>query len=211
MKLSYITFMKHAEKITKKASTGRPVLKGVFHSETGDLAVTDSHRLYTAKNIIRKSDEEIVDPTTGDLIEGKYPDLKRLIPDESSSTAQLLLDTDVLLTGLNALLKCNQVSKDERPFITLSADPENKSPKISSKNAFIEAQFTVGQFREYREISLSADTQYIIDAISLFKAAKVNRVVLRYFGNLHPFTITPENSSDLLALIMPIKRDEASQ
>lgn len=211
MELSYVTFMKHAEKITKKAPSGRPVLKGVYHTEDGNLAVTDSHRLYLAKNISRGGEVVVLDPKTGGVIEGVYPDVRRLLPDEGSESTKIVYETDLLLSGLNALLKCNQVAKKERSFVTLSANSDKIAPEISCENNFVEAKVAVGQFKIYSDIDLSVDTQYLIDAISLFKAAKVGEVSLNYYGNLRPFTITPENNSDLTALIMPIRRDGAAE
>ncbi|WP_226568186.1 hypothetical protein [Bacillus stratosphericus] len=207
MGLSYVTFMKHAEKITKKTSSGRSVLKGVYHSEDGSLVVTDSHRLYLAKNISRGVEGTVLDPKTGVVIEGKYPDVRRLFPDEGTESARISFDIDILLPGLLALLKCNQVNKKERSFITLTASSDKETPEFSCTNKFVEAKVTVGAFNKYSAISLSVDTQYLIDAVNLFKASQITAVVLNYYGNIRPFTITAENNSDLIALIMPIRRD----
>ncbi|SIR92690.1 hypothetical protein [Bacillus velezensis] len=204
MKIPYIMFMKHAEKITKNAPSGRPVLKGVHHTEDGNLVVTDSHRLYLAKNATHGNEPTVLDPKTGDQIDGNYPPVDRLIPSVSNTIAEILFDTKDLLSGVSALLKCNQVASGEKAFVKLNAN-SGSLPTITIKNSLMFSQFTGGQFNGDEDVKLIIDTQYFVDALSLFKACKTDKIILRYYGSFRPFTISPEDSQDLLALILPIR------
>ncbi len=210
MKIPYIMFMKHAEKITKNAPSGRPVLKGVYHTEDGNLIVTDSHRLYLAKNAVHGSESTVLDPKTGDQIDGNYPPVDQLIPSVNNAIAEILFDTNDLLSGVNALLKCNQVDSGEKAFVKLNATP-GSLPTISIKNSHMFSQFTGGQFNGDEDVKLAFDTQYFVDALSLFKACKTDKIILRYYGSFRPFTIASEDSQDLLAIILPIRIEGSNE
>ncbi|WP_432661328.1 hypothetical protein [Bacillus subtilis] len=210
MKIPYIMFMKHAEKLTKNAPSGRLVLKGVHHTEDGNLVVTDSHRLYLAKNAVHVSESTVLDPKTGDQIDGNYPPVDQLIPSANNALAEILFDTKVLLSGVNALLKCNQVDSGEKAFVKLSATPGNL-PTISIKNSHMFSQFAGGQFNGDEDVKLAFDTQYFVDALSLFKACKTDKMILRYYGSLQPFTITPEDSQELIVVISPIRIEGSNE
>ncbi|WP_340043271.1 hypothetical protein [Bacillus velezensis] len=204
MKIPYIMFMKHAEKITKNAPSGRPVLKGVHHTEDGNLVVTDSHRLYLAKNSVHGSESTVLDPKTGDQIDGNYPTVDQLIPSVDTAVAEILFDTKDLLSGMNALLKCNQVDSGGKAFVKLTAT-SGSLPTLSIKNSHMFSQFTGGQFNGDEGVKLIFDTHYFVDALSLFKACNTAKIILRYYGPLRPFTITPEDSQDLVVVILPIR------
>src|SRR5690625_5501713 len=99
--VSYLTFMKHAQKVTKSAHNTRPVLKTVYHSNKY-VAVTDSHRLYLATDLY-KGEEKTLDAQTGQEVDrGKYPDVERLIADSADADYMHDLPVDDLFDALRA-------------------------------------------------------------------------------------------------------------
>ncbi|MED2979511.1 hypothetical protein P4284_22890 [Bacillus swezeyi] len=210
MKIPYITFMKHAEKVTKSVPPGRPILKGVHHTGCGDLITTDAHRLYLAKSVAPSGEPIVLDPKTGDLIDGEYPSVDRLIPNANDANAEIVFNTEELLLGMNALLKCNLVAKNEKAYVKLNVT-QGSVPTISVKNSYIFSQFTGGYYQGDEDVNLVFDTRFFVDALNLFKACKIDEIILRYYGSLRPFTITPETSLDLLALISPLRTEGPSE
>src|SRR5690625_1640641 len=82
MKINYMKFMKHAEKLVKESSrivSTRPVLAGVHHTEDGTLFVTDSHYAYKADKV-NGPKNVTTHAVTGEEIKGKYPEIGRLFP-----------------------------------------------------------------------------------------------------------------------------------
>lgn len=88
--------MKHAAKVCNNASSVRPILSGVKHSENGDAVCTDSHRLYVAKKIHSRIDGAVITPS-GKTVDGNYPDVSRLVPDSSYAKDTLQLEVSDLL------------------------------------------------------------------------------------------------------------------
>lgn len=102
MTISYVNFLKHAAKLTGSQSTkSRPVLQGVNHLNS-NLIATDSHRLYYAENLYDGSDKNI-NPKTGELIEGNYPDVTRLLLDPHDATFTVPLDINETLKALKVI------------------------------------------------------------------------------------------------------------
>src|SRR5690625_7114278 len=100
--VSYLTFMKHAQKVTKSASNSRPVLKTVYHSDK-HVAVTDSHRLYVATGLY-EAEEKTLDAQTGQEVDnGKHPDVERLIDDSANAEYTCTVPVNGLYDALTAL------------------------------------------------------------------------------------------------------------
>src|SRR5690625_7837635 len=101
--VSYLTFMKHAQKVTKSAHNTRPVLKTVYHSNK-HVAVTDSHRLYLATDLY-KGEEKTLDAQTGQEVDrGKYPEAERLIADSVNAEYTYIVPVDALFVALRAIV-----------------------------------------------------------------------------------------------------------
>ncbi|MGG3987442.1 hypothetical protein [Bacillus smithii] len=203
MELSYITFMKHAQKVTKTASSGRPILKGVYHAKDGSLIVTDSHRLYLAKNAHADASESIIDPKTGEKIDGTYPDCSRLLPDKSNAEFIVSLPTKKTLDAFTTLLKANQVvgKGDERVSI---CERDNNRVVFTAKNLVMEASYDAG-VATGKVGKLTFNTIFMADALKLFKDVGATDVEMRYYGELRPFTLSVGKNDELLVLIAPIR------
>src|SRR5690625_353191 len=116
MKINYKQFTKHAEKVAKAVSEQRPILKGIHHDDKGTITVTDSHRLYQAKNV-NAPKNAVLCAISGDELDGTYPNTDRLIPNIDDADSVLVID-DVkqTLAVLKAMLAAGRAGggkKDE--------------------------------------------------------------------------------------------------
>lgn len=204
MGIAYVTFVKHAQKVTKTASASRPILKGVHHAEDGTLVVTDSRRLYLAKNAHANTLGEIIDPKTGAVIDGQYPDVSRLIPDANDSKYTAVLPVKETVDAFAALLKTNH-SHDKKRDIMTEVEVSASEIIFSVKNRLMCAEFTPGVSVDGNGDKMTFNTQYFADALALFKEAGIIEVTMRYYGSFRPFTLSAD-SDDLLTLILPIRR-----
>lgn len=203
--IPYVKFMKHAEKVTKAVSASRPVLKGVHHAEDGSLAVTDSHRLYVAKNAHTNTAGEIIDPKTGGKIDGNYPDVSRLLPYVDDAKYSVRLYVKETLDAFNALLKANQVF-DRKSLVAEVKIAEDSSIIFTTSNPVMESQYKPFVTVEGTGDSTAFNTQYFIDALTLFKDAGSDEIILRNYGPVRPFTLTAGPNDELLALLLPIRK-----
>lgn len=188
----YRTFMKHAEKVTKNHTTKtRPMLQGVKHYEDGSLAVTDSHRLYYAQAMHEKGDC-LLSPS-GKVIDEKYPDIFRLIP-EVDAEVELQFTVAELLKAADIMLTASKISHD--PGMEFSKDI------LSINGPEIQASY---QLPHATDVEFSSNPRYWLDALNLFKALKYKDLILRVYDQHRPFTFTSKDEK-LLALILPMRR-----
>lgn len=197
-KLPYVTFMKHAQKVTKNASAGRPILKGVIHREDY-IAVTDSHRLYYAADMY-EGEEKNVNPVTGaEIVEGTYPDVMRLLPENGSAKATAKIRVDITARALKIIEQAGKVGK-KTDFITIESNGEEL--KFSTYvNAHVYAEYISELPAEGETFVMLASAKYLAEAFALMKDAGFTEVMFNFYGDKRPFTFTGGN---LTILILPV-------
>lgn len=190
--ISYLNFIKHAEKVAKKAPKTRPVLRGLKLFNDGSAVVTDSHRLYFIENV-HSGGESVTDLFSGEEIQGTYPDVHKLIPDDSDSQLEADLPLKLLLHAADTIARAGKLVSKE-PILTLSRD---------------EIQFKSDEFLISYSISLDLDGEvylnsiYLADALKLFKTGNFEIVTFRYYGNLRPVKLSAGN---LTVIILPVRK-----
>jgi DNA polymerase III sliding clamp (beta) subunit (PCNA family) len=203
MGVPYVIFMKHAEKITKSASDSRPILKGVYHANDGSLAVTDAHRLYFAKNSQERKDGSVVNPKTGVIIDGTYPDISRIIPEENDAQFNTLINVKEAVKALKALNSCGKV-RSKKVIAKMSFEEKGVVFLVNTEVVNAEYRTFNGDLtKSDTDKEVTFDLLYLIDALELFKDAGYEEVTLYSFGRLRPFIIKPNN--EVLALILPVR------
>ncbi|NYV67602.1 hypothetical protein HYI36_20190 [Bacillus sp. Gen3] len=203
MAIPYVTFMKHAEKVTKTASASRPILKGVFHSDDGSLIVTDSHRIYFAKNAHTNGAESVIDPKTGANIDGNYPDCSRLIPDKSNVKYSVKVPVKESLDAFTALLKASQINGKGSELV-FTEEAEYGTMKFSVDNSPMEASYNAGRVNGSFE-KVTFNLTFIVDALKLLKDVGAIDTEIRFYGAFRPFTLTTGSDDEILALLLPIR------
>ena len=205
MVIPYVTFLKHAQKVSKTASASRPILKGVYHAPDGSLAVTDSHRLYFAKNAHSNAEPQTIEPKTGAVIDGVYPEVSRLIPESSSAKYTVRLDVKQAIDAFKALLAVNKLDTNATHPMTTVGITGDCTVAFVAENHVLSARYEPaaadGEGEEF-----TFNTQYFADALALFKDAGATEVTMRYYGSLRPFTLTAGGDDELLALLLPNRK-----
>lgn len=199
-KIPYVTFMKHAQKITKATSSARPVLKGVIHRDNY-IAVTDSHRLYFASDAY-EGEEKNVNPVTGEeLTDGNYPEVFRLIPDPDSAHLTVKLDVDKASKAIKLIESAGKIDKAS-DFVVIERDT-TVLVLSTHTDSIVDCRYTAAQQLSNDEpIKITASAKYVSEAFALLKDAGFTEVSFNYFGNFRPFTFTGGN---LTVLILPIR------
>lgn len=201
MPITYEMFMKHAEKVTNNAPEVRPILSGVKHLENGDLAVTDSHRLYVAKNIHSREDGAVLTPK-GKTVDGNYPDVSRLIPDSAYAKQSIQFDVQELLLVADMIASIGALAEKEA-MSDKAPGMDFKDGVISYYNYQCKIKYSVTPVQF--EVPILANAFYLLDAMKLFKAIGCQTVTMNFFGSSRPFTFSNEGE-DLLILILPIRK-----
>lgn len=203
MTIYYVTFMKHAEKVARNAGGSRPVLNGVYHDEEGNLAVTDSHRLYFAEKVYAPSATSIIKaPKTGEVIQGNYPNVVSLIPNKDGAKYV----TEINVKEALEVGKAMGVIAKMRPSRLMG-----RAKLIGTKEGI--ASFQSGEEKALvtyelestgEDLNMSFQIQYFVEALAMFKEAGHTQIKLRFYGNMKPFTLS-DVDDQLIALLMPVR------
>lgn len=204
----YKDFMKHAKVLTDNAkitSAHRKVLTGVLHQENGTLTVTDSHRLYQALDV-DGVDEDVVKTVTGRVINEKYPDVSRLIPDTSEANSTVRFNVKELHDAVDHIYNVAKLADEtvtmgvERDHVYASAQVIEEPGKLTTEmRASYDVQLPLEEGNTFR-----VNAKYLLDALKMFKAEKEEEVTLYFYGKHRPFTIWNDRA-DLIALILPLR------
>lgn len=196
MTISFETFVKHAEIVCKNETDSnreKPILKGIRLLDNGDAVVTDAHRMYLAKGIHNQSVSKTIAPN-GKVLEGDYPDVKRIIP-SSEPHQSLELNTIELHEAAYCIYGVGSVIEEK---VLLHFD-ENlikyDSIHVKYQRAF-PVTFNVRCF---------VNAKYFLDAVKFFKAVGSNLITLQFYGAMRPIKMTNEDES-LIVLVLPIKK-----
>lgn len=195
--IDYETFIRHSERVCKNSeavNSARPMLQGILLKENGDAFVTDSHRLYWAKEIHDHRDSVVISPK-GKVIKGEYPDVSRLIPTSTDAKYEVNLDVNEALKGVD-IIRHIGVLDNPKPLVLF------ESNALTYAGVQVEIRYRLDVLFEE---PMYFNPQYLLETIKLFKAAKCERVKIRFYGRMRPITLTNEDES-LFALILPVRK-----
>ncbi|MDD9148141.1 hypothetical protein OYT88_06215 [Sporolactobacillus sp. CQH2019] len=207
MTISYTTFIKHASKLTKHVGEARPVLQGVFHrAKGGALIATDSHRLYKATGVYSGGTDAVINPVTGETIDGVYPDTDKIIPDNPKAEFQLeSIDRIVpMLKPFSELARYSRYEDkpDKKGDQLIDLVTAFKDLITKTRKNYVPAKLVIGGSNgEDTPVSETLRATYLLEALDLFRDAGYDGATLQYFGETRPIVIIHD---ELLALIMPV-------
>ena len=131
------------------------------------------------------------------LIEGSYPDYRKLIPNDFQNIATLKKSELVNITKVSSLF-----ARESAGSVTIHLDPEEKQISIRSiasqlgeNTASADAQITGSD-------DITLNSRYILDALNVLQAEEVE---LCFNGKLEPCVIREKDSKDYTHVIMPLK------
>lgn len=193
----YKTFMSHAKKLTNSpiAKHEREILQGVKHLENGDLAVTDSHRIYYARDLHSKG--ECVLTPTGSKVEGVYPEIHRLFP--TNLKDEIKLDLLEMQKAVGIVATVARVSTNQDVDGSPSMKWEGNTLSSTSTDVSVEMGIPYQAPEPF-----SANPLYWLDALQFLRAMKYREGIFRFYGALIPFTISSPDGK-FMALILPLR------
>lgn len=157
----------------------------------------------TDKEVVVTHDDQQVLFNVGDvslvarLIEGNYPDYRKLIPTKFSTVAKMSRGDLINITKVSALF-----ARESAGSITIKADKDDSSVSINAiasqlgeNTAKADAKITGGG-----EITLNS--RYLIDALNAFSAAQIE---FCFNGKLEPIILRAAEEPNYLHLIMPLR------
>ena len=131
------------------------------------------------------------------LIDGSYPDYKKVIPEKY--IAKVLIKKDELEKNIRLAGLFSSSIAD------VNLNCEDKTTTITAKNADKgEIQVVVESLLKNEPFSISLNHYYLLDGL---KIIPTEHAVIEYTGPGSPLVVRPENDNkDLTYLIMPLKR-----
>lgn len=194
----YSQFMKHAKKVVSPDST-RPVLQGVYHGKDGTLAATDSYHLLFVENCNVLEGEVIIDPKKGTFIEGNFPNVERLIPEEYKY--EVWEKTKPLLEFHKAVVNITKsyIEKQD-PYVELDLSSMTFSFECEDKESL---SYSTREVSGYDVFRILYNAQFVVNALNLFKDIGSEAVRMKFISPVHPFVIT--NEEGVTFLILPIR------
>ncbi|MDB5164337.1 MAG: dnaN [Candidatus Saccharibacteria bacterium] len=131
------------------------------------------------------------------LIEGQYPDYRRLIPKEFATSAKLKRAELVNITKVSSLF-----ARESAGSITIEAD--NKAAQVSIRS--IASQLGENTASASAEVTggggITLNSRYVLDGLQVLDGDDVQ---FSFNGKLEPCVLKAANTDDYLHVIMPLK------
>jgi DNA polymerase-3 subunit beta len=130
------------------------------------------------------------------LIEGKYADYRRIIP--QASTAAISIDREGFLASLKRI---SLMSSDKSRSVTFSLSPgvlqlSSQSPELGDAKEEISIEY------EGEELKIGFNSRYLIDAVSTIEGEKV---LLEVRGRQNPGVIRSSEGANHTSVVMPMR------
>lgn len=135
---------------------------------------------------------------TSRLIEGNYPDYRKLIPTDNPTKAAVPLVDCVRMTKLASLF-----ARDTGGSITISCDQDSSDFSIRSTASEMGESTASLKIDVSGSGSVSLNSRYLTDILSVMDSTTIH---IEYGAKLAPITLKPDmKDNDYLTIIMPLK------
>ena len=131
------------------------------------------------------------------LIEGTYPDYRKLIPAQFAQTATLARQELVNITKVSSLF-----ARESAGSVTLNLDQTKQTVSIRSIASQLGENTATASASIEGEGAITLNSRYILDALS---AMGGDEVQVGFNGKLEPCVLKPIKNDDYLHVIMPLK------
>lgn len=155
------------------------------------------------EDVVVTHDDQQVLFTVGDvelvtrLIEGKYPDYRKLIPRSFASDASLKRSELVNITKVSSLF-----ARESAGSVTLDLDAEAQQVSIRSIASQIGENTASATAAITNAGAITLNSRYILDALQALGGEDVQ---VAFNGKLEPCILTDPKAKDYLHVIMPLK------
>ena len=154
-----------------------------------DIVVSDNQILVKSKHILFYSR----------LLEGTYPDTKRIIP--QGSKTDITVTTKELLHSIErASLLSREGKSNVVKLVTLpegNVEITSNAPEIGKVTDLLTPKQMVGE-----DLKISFNAKYMIDAL---RAIDSSEITISFTGPMSPFVIRPTDHDWTLHLILPVR------
>lgn len=131
------------------------------------------------------------------LIDGVYPDYRKLIPFKFSTSAVLTKSELVNITKVSSLF-----ARESAGSVTLELDEDEKQISIRSIASQLGENTATATAEINGSASITLNSRYILDALGVIGDLDIN---IAFNGKLEPCIIRGVEDKDYLHLIMPLK------
>lgn len=190
---------KHLKRTASNMET-RPILKCVHFDKDGSISVTDSHRLLRINDFHEHEQEFNQDLTSMRLLDGNYPDTKRLIPNEF--TTEIIISLSVLIRVMKALgtsaaetvkwsLKDNKIVFSNQSDKFYYGEPIEISANAKIEGEQIDITFMAKYVKECCEFFMDAKERYALDDVTIKMYSPVRPVIFTIDESKYIYLVTP--------------------
>jgi DNA polymerase III subunit beta len=134
------------------------------------------------------------------LIDGNYPNVSGLLPKDAKTV--ITLDTKRLLKGIDRACLFASEWKNNNVYVEIKDGTKIKISSNSSEIGRIEETQPIKSIDGERELSISLDGNFLMDALRAIKAEEIR---VSFGGSMKPVLIEPIGNSACLHLISPVR------
>lgn len=164
------------------------VLRLLGDNDDDVVMSTDSQQV-----VFRIGESELVSR----LVEGNYPDYRKLIPSKFANRADLPKDEFVNVTKVSSLF-----ARESAGSITLKVDEVEKSLVINSVASQLGENTASVEGKVVGEGEVTLNSRYLLDALAVIPSKSVN---FSFNGKVEPCVVRSDEQPDYLHIVMPLK------
>lgn len=131
------------------------------------------------------------------LIEGNYPDYRKLLPSKYETTAIVKKADLQEITKVSSLF-----AREAAGGVTVTIDGENNQISIRSIASQVGENTAVADAKVTGEATITMNSRYILDALGAFEGETIQ---LNVNGKLDPCVLTDPANDNYLHVVMPVK------
>jgi len=163
-------------------------IQRVLNDEEGlvDIKIGESQILFHTKNV------DII----ARLIDGNFPDYKKIIPNQYSTRAVVAKDKFTAVVKSASLF-----ARESGNNIKIYFDPKGKIIVSTQASQVGDNTSQVEALIEGTEGEIAFNARYLLDVLSVIKSSKI---VIETSGKLKPGVLKPEGKDDYVHIIMPL-------
>lgn len=161
----------------------------IIDDESGDIQVTHDDQ----QVLFKVGETELV----ARLIEGEYPDYRKLIPKSFEVSATADKSELVGITKVSSLF-----ARESAGSITVSVDDKTKEIRVRSVASQVGENTASTSAETKGDGEITLNSRYLLEGL---QALQGDRVTLAFNGKLQPLVITSPDQKDYLHIVMPLK------
>lgn len=143
--------------------------------------------------LFRVGDAELI----ARLVDGKYPDYKKLIPSDFETTATLKRADFVNVTKVSSLF-----ARESAGSVTIEIDKASKQLSIRSVASQLGENVATADAKITGGGSITLNSRYLLDALNVLSSEEV---VFGFNGKLEPTMLSDPANPDYHHIVMPLK------